>query len=166
MRQLPLWNAVSMFPARSAEGSLVEEELIKNNIGLRTFPTRLFKGQIDLLDPMYEKDGKLPYVRFMEILREQNMRKQLERLMKSEYWAKASAGTPTYPGGQREVLVKQIKDRAEQQALHQMLSEWKDTPLADRYASAKYELPRAAKYGGPDAEAVLREKTGLAAPKH
>jgi hypothetical protein len=120
---------------------------------------------MELSRTQYGRNGKLPYSRMMEILASKGMRGQLEKLMASDQWDRASAGTPTYPGGERERLVKDLKDRLEQEALSQMLREWKDTPLPQRYEAARYVLPKTARYHGPGAEDALREKVGLPAPR-
>jgi hypothetical protein len=150
MKQNVLWNNLSMFPMKSAKTSFVADELVKNNIKIKPYPARQFKNQFDMLDPKYEKNGKLPYVRFMEILASKDIRGQMERLMKSPAWDKMAPGTPTYPGGDREREIKSIKDAAESDALDQVFKEWGGTTLAQDYDRIRYDLPDAAR-GGPRA---------------
>lgn len=166
MKQGSLWNRnFSTTPVKSAKGQLLEDTLLENGIGMLPFPSKLAKGQIDLLDPRWEKNGKLPYIRFMEILKENDLRGELEAEIKSESFQRASGGTPTFPGGQREAVLKAIKDRAEQKALNQMLREFdpNNTGLRRAYQGAQYVLPTRARYKGPEAEAAAREKYGIPA---
>ncbi len=166
MKQGSLWNRnFSVAPVRTPNERLLEETLLENNIGLNPFPSKIANRQIDLLDQRWEKNGKLAYVRFMEILQGQNLRKQLEDRIKSPDWKSMSPGTATFPGGEREAALKVIKDREEQQALRQLLNEYEKTGLRTAYQGAQYMLRPAAKYNGPDAEAAARQKYGVPVPQ-
>lgn len=164
MKQHVLWNNLTMFPRKSAAPDFVADELIKNNIKIGTYPARQFKGQFDMLDPKWEKNGTLPYNRFMEILKSKDISGKMEQTMKSPAWDKMSPGTPTYPGGEREREIKRIKDEAEQDALDKVFHEWKGTGLGELYDRLKYELPQAARWEGPDRENALREKYKIPVP--
>ncbi len=164
MRQGSMWNRnFSTTPIKSAKASLLEDTLLENNIGLNPYPSKIAKGQIDLLDQRWEKNGKLPYIRFMEILKENDLRGELEAEIRSDSFQRASGGTPEFPGGQREARLKAIKDVAEQKALSQVLREFDSTGLTTAYKGAQYVLPVQARYKGPDAEAAAREKYGIPA---
>jgi hypothetical protein len=166
MKQGDLWNRnFAVAPHGSGVSKLLETTLLDNGIVLTPYPSKLEKGQIDLLDARWEKNGKLPYIRFMELVREQNLRKQLEDRIKQPDWKEMSPGSPTYPGGERKARLGFIKDRVEEAALRKVLTEYEKTGLRTAYQAARYKLRPLAKYRGPDAEAAAREKYGVPIPK-
>jgi ribosomal protein S18 acetylase RimI-like enzyme len=162
MKQGSLWNRnFSTFQMRSAAPVTLEDALLEHEIKLSPYPQKLARGLIDLNDPKWEKGGKTPYVRFMELLREGGLRAALEAEVKSQEWQEASGGTPTFPGGEKAERLKTIKDVHEQKALRRVLNEYESLGLKQAYKGAQFVVPNAARYKGPDAEAAAREKYGL-----
>jgi ribosomal protein S18 acetylase RimI-like enzyme len=162
MKQGSLWNRnFSTFQMRSAAPVTLEDALLEHEIKLTPFPQKLARGLIDLNDPKWEKGGKTPYVRLMELLREGGLRAALEAEVKSQEWQEASGGTPTFPGGEKAERLKIIKDVAEQKALRKVLDEYESLGLKQAYKGAQFVVPNVARYKGPDAETAAREKYGL-----
>lgn len=165
MKQGSMWNRnASIFTTKQAGPAVLEDALLENDIALKPFPPKFAKGQIDLLDPRWVKGDKpLPYVRFMEIVRENDMRGKMEAYVKSEEYKNDSGGTPNFPGGQRKMELLAIKDRVEEKALKQLSKEYPE--LGTAMKGAQYKVPTAARYKGADAEAAAREKYGVPVPK-
>jgi hypothetical protein len=165
MKQGSLWNRnFSVAPVKSAQGKTLEDALLENDIPLTARSAKVANG-IDLLDPRWEKNGKLPYIRFMELLREGGLRQRMEDFIKSDEWKDLSQGSKSYRGGERRDALFAIKDEAESEALDRLMAEYASTGLDVAYEGAKYELRTAARYGGRSEEERVRQEYGIPIPK-
>lgn len=118
------------FTAKQATQSVAETALLELERGLSPAPAKLENGLIDLFSPEYDNGtGKLPYVRWMELIRtpqhgDPNFRQDLEALVRSSRWTEASDGTETFPGGKRWLMAAGVKEKHEQRALQQLFEEY------------------------------------------
>lgn len=88
--------------------------------------------------------GKSPYVRWMELIRDQDLRSDMEKLVRSERWKRPS-GTGENPGGRRWDMASGIKEAAYQKALAKVLREY---PLLKDHRRMLMKRDAAAYRGG------------------
>jgi hypothetical protein len=169
MKQGSLWNRnFSIAREADASPSLVEDTLVRDGVRLSPPPDKEFNGAIDFKDDRWMKDGKLPYVRWMELMsggwgERPGLRKKLEEVVKSERYQNATGGTATYPGGERGIIVASVKDAWEEAAKHQMLREYPELQRAWKGAKG---LRGAALQGGQARVDARREQFGIPVPNN
>ncbi len=132
MKQGSLWNKnFSIARESDASASLVEDTFVRDGIRMSPPPDKEFNGAIDFKDERWAKDGKLPYVRWMELMSKGHdghpgVRSKLEEVIRSDKYKNAEPGTSTYPGGERGLIVASVKDGLEESAKLAMLREYPD----------------------------------------
>jgi hypothetical protein len=167
MKQGTLWNRnFSIAREASANPSLVEDTLVRDGIRLSPPPDKEFNGAIDFKDDRWMKDGKLPYVRWMELMsggwgERKGLRAKLEEIVKSDSYQHATGGTATYPGGERGIIVASVKDAWEEAAKHQMLREYPELQRAWKGAKG---LKGSALQNGQAGVDARRQQFGVPVP--
>jgi diguanylate cyclase (GGDEF)-like protein len=107
----------------------VEDEILELHRAFVPPPTVVKFGElsINLHDRSYQnaKGGKLtPYERWMELIREQDLRGQVESIVSSASYQRAGDGTEVFAGGRRYKELQQRIDRVYSKAEKKMLAEY------------------------------------------
>jgi hypothetical protein len=167
MKQGSLWNRnFSIARAADASPSTVEDRLLADHIKISPPPKKFFNGGLDLTDPALAKNGKLPYVRWMELVSngfdgEPGLRTKLEQLMeKGGEYDTAKEGSKAFPGGERGLIVSKLKDKHEMAALMVMLEEYGLMEKYEGYAGIR----GASLEGGQEGVDARRIEYGLPTP--
>lgn len=103
-------------------------------------PSDHTSGGLDLTDRKQwvnenpKRSGQSPYDRMLELLSKPehgpSLREQMTKLVESDRWEAASAGTEAYPGGRRLEYVTEIAHRAQERARNSMLREYPELERA------------------------------------
>lgn len=151
-------RSINPFPVREATAG-TESELLELNRAFVAPPTteRFGNRVVNLHDRRYQvADGKnqTPYERFMEIVRDQDLRGQVEKVMASPAYERAGDGTEVFEGGRRYQLVRDKVQRVYDRARRQML---RDYPTLARELKGLDRARRASQRNDARGESILEQ---------
>lgn len=119
------------FPTTKQKPPMAEDELLRLQRALVAPPTieKVGNLSVNLHDRSYQsnKGSTLtPYERWMELVREHDLRGQVDKIIASPGYDNAGSGTDAFPGGRRYQEIRDRFERTYQQTRRQMLSEYPD----------------------------------------
>lgn len=149
-------RSLNPFPIQDRAGAKTEQDILALDRALTPPPTveKFGKWSVNLHDRKYQAAGSnlTPYERMMDLVKDQDLRGTLDKLIASDKYERAGDGTDVFAGGRKFTMIEREVDRVYDSAKKQMLKEY---PVLEHELKSLNRAVRASKRSDNRAESIL-----------